>query len=194
MSSDIYPEGLALRHWPGWLGAEKANAYLEQLLKEVPWKQEQIKLFGRQHPLPRLTCWMADPGCGYCYSGLENVVESWTPTAQTIREQVTKAAASPFNSLLLNYYRTGVDAMGWHADDELELDPDASIASLSLGASRSFRFKAKTNSKINFSLELHHGDLLLMDPPTQDGWLHALPKRLRVQTARLNLTFRVVRN
>ncbi|NDD20645.1 MAG: alpha-ketoglutarate-dependent dioxygenase AlkB, partial [Synechococcaceae bacterium WBA_3_309] len=96
MSSDIYPEGLALRHWPGWLDAHKANAYLEQLLKEVPWKQEQIKLFGRQHPLPRLTCWMADPGCGYCYSGLQNVVESWTPTAQTIREQVTKAAASPF--------------------------------------------------------------------------------------------------
>lgn len=102
MSSDIYPEGLALRHWPGWLGAEKANAYLKQLLKEVPWKQEQIKLFGRQHPLPRLTCWMADPGCGYCYSGLQNVVENWTPTAQTIREQVTK----PPQALSIHYCST----------------------------------------------------------------------------------------
>jgi len=42
------------------------------------------------------------------------------------------------------------------------------------------------------SLELGNGDLLLMDPPTQQEWLHGVPRRLRVAEARLNLTFRVV--
>jgi hypothetical protein len=32
-----------------------------------------------------------------------------------------------------------------------------------------------------------------MDPPTQLWWQHALPRRLRIQEERLNLTFRVVR-
>ena len=32
-----------------------------------------------------------------------------------------------------------------------------------------------------------------MEPPTQQWWQHALPRRLRLQQQRLNLTFRVVR-
>lgn len=28
-----------------------------------------------------------------------------------------------FNSLLVNHYRNGRGSMGWHADDERELDP-----------------------------------------------------------------------
>jgi hypothetical protein len=32
-----------------------------------------------------------------------------------------------------------------------------------------------------------------MDPPTQQHWQHGLPRRLKVDTPRLNLTFRRVR-
>lgn len=42
-------------------------------------------------------------------------------------------------------------------------------------------------------LKLADGDLLVMGPPTQRHWQHALPRRLRVHAPRLNLTFRVVR-
>lgn len=38
-----------------------------------------------------------------------------------------------FNSVLLNRYRHGGDAIGWHSDDEAELGIDPLIASLSLG-------------------------------------------------------------
>ena len=61
------------------------------------------------------------------------------------------------------------------------------------GASRTFRFKPKKGHQgDDLDLELGHGDLLLMEPPTQQHWLHGLPKRLRVDQSRLNLTFRVV--
>ena len=121
-----------------------------------------------------------------------------------------------FNSLLLNRYRDGRDAMGWHADDEPELDPSAPIASLSLGASRDFRLRPRSSPRrapglpppegystargstadspcAPFNLKLAHGDLLLMEPPSQLWWQHAVPRRLRVTGQRLNLTFRVVR-
>ncbi len=184
---------LVLRHGQQWLEPATASLWLEQLQQEVPWKQESIQLYGKRHLLPRLTCWMADPGCGYRYSGLDNVVEPWSPVAETLRHQLSEVCGWRFNSLLLNLYRSGRDAMGFHADDEPELNPDAPIASLSLGASRTFRFKPKKGHQgDDLDLELGHGDLLLMEPPTQQHWLHGLPKRLRVDQSRLNLTFRVV--
>ena len=200
--------GLRLRHWPGWLPPAEAAALLGQRRAEVPWKQEAITLYGRRHPLPRLTCWMADPGCGYRYSGLANVIEPWSPAAAALREVLQQLSGWRFNSLLLNRYRDGRDAMGWHADDEPELDPAAPIASLSLGAPRDLRLRpqpsprrpsgapppAYATSCSPFNLLLQDGDLLLMEPPTQLWWQHALPRRLRLQQERLNLTFRVVRS
>ncbi|MEB3185584.1 MAG: alpha-ketoglutarate-dependent dioxygenase AlkB [Cyanobacteriota bacterium] len=201
--------GLCLRHWPGWLSSAAAAALLVRLQGEVPWKQEAISLYGRRHPLPRLTCWMADPGCGYRYSGLANAIEPWSPAAAELREALQQITGWRFNSLLLNRYRNGCDAMGWHADDEPELDPAAPIASLSLGAPRDFRLRPHPSPRrshgaptppgygdrtscLPFNIPLHSGDLLVMDPPTQLWWQHAVPRRLRLEQERLNLTFRVV--
>jgi alkylated DNA repair dioxygenase AlkB len=187
--------GLALRFWPGWAAAD-ADALLERLRGEVPWKQERLTLFGRTHPLPRLTCWVGEPGCSYTYSGVANAIEPWSPLLQHLRERVERATGCRFNSLLLNRYRDGRDKLHWHADDEAELDPAAPIASLSFGAARSFRLKPKLRGLHGgdpLVYELAHGDLLVMDPPTQEQWLHQVPPRLRVKEERINLTFRLIR-
>lgn len=187
--------GLRLRHWRGWLA--QTESVCEALRQEVPWRQERITLWGQTHPLPRLTCWMADPGCSYTYSGLRNAPTAWTEAVAHLRSLVEAQAGCRFNSLLLNLYRDGRDRMGWHADDEPELDPEAPIASLSLGATRAFHLRPRRpidGQRPTLSLELGDGDLLLMDPPTQRHWLHQLPPRLRIQEARLNLTFRLVRS
>ena len=184
---------LVLRHWPGWLA--EADAWLAKLMAEVSWQQESLRLFGRRHPLPRLSCWMADPGCDYSYSGERQIPRPWNASVLALRASLSTLTGHRFNSVLLNLYRDGRDRMGWHADDEAELDPMAPIASLSLGAARSFRFRPKgrgAEASRRLGLELGPGDLLLMDPPTQQHWQHALPSRRRVVGARLNLTFRVV--
>ena len=208
--AEVQAPGLHLRHWPAWLAPSAAAELLERLQLEVPWKQEAITIYGRRHLLPRLTCWMADPGCGYSYSGLANAIEPWSPAAAELREALQVLTGWRFNSLLLNRYRDGRDAMGWHADDEPELDPTAPIASLSFGAPRDFRLRPRPSPRrlkqdsdrgelpcgfgdcAPFNMALHNGDLLLMEPPTQLWWQHAVPKRLRLQQERLNLTFRVV--
>jgi len=187
--------GLRLRHWRGWLA--QPESVRETLLQEVPWRQERITLWGQTHPLPRLTCWMADPGCSYTYSGLCNPPTAWTEAVSRLRSLVEAQSGCRFNSLLLNLYRDGRDRMGWHADDEPELDPQAPIASLSLGATRTFQLRPRRpidGMRSTLSLELGDGDLLLMEPPTQEHWQHQLPQRLRVQEVRLNLTFRLVRS
>lgn len=71
--------------------------------------------------------------------------------------------------------------MGCHADDEAGLDPEAPIASPSLGASRALRLRPRRRGTApTVAVEPGHGDLLLMDPPTQRLWQHGLPRRLKV--------------
>ncbi|MGA0988951.1 MAG: alpha-ketoglutarate-dependent dioxygenase AlkB family protein [Vulcanococcus sp.] len=190
--------GLKLRHGSAWLqGHGIATESLRQrLAQEVPWEQPLVRVFGRQHPTPRLTCWMADPGCSYRYSGQVQPITPWSPSIAPLRDLLEQELGVRFNSLLLNRYRTGDDRMGWHADDEPELDNQAPIASLSIGVPRDLRFRPRRSSLASaeapFSLCLDDGDLLVMDSPTQAHWQHALPARARVRTERINLTFRLI--
>jgi alkylated DNA repair dioxygenase AlkB len=180
---------------PAFLTAEEAEMLLWDLTQHIRWRQERIRLFGRQVLQPRLTAWYGDDGAAYQYSGLLLQPEPWTPTLQTLRERVEAVAGTRFNSVLLNLYRAGQDSMGWHADDEPELGPEPIIASLSLGATRRFRLRPKPGAGVEYaplSLELGNGSLLLMQGATQRYWQHAVPKTARPTGARLNLTFRYV--
>ena len=190
----VHRDGLALRYWRHWLA--DADDVKDQLQALVPWSQETITMWGKIHPIPRLTCWMGDPGCHYTYSGVSNTIQPWITAVEALRQQVEAAVGCRFNSLLLNHYRDGRDKLDWHADDEPELDLKKPIASLSLGPARSFRLKPRRPSghcDEVLAYELGDGDLLVMDPPTQLHWLHQVPQRLRVRDARINLTFRVIR-
>ncbi|MNT49849.1 hypothetical protein D3C72_1867260 [compost metagenome] len=99
----------------------------------------------------------------------------------------------PLNGVLLNYYRDGQDSMGWHSDDEPELGRNPTVASLNLGGSRRFDLRRKGGSRIEHSLELGHGALLVMSGPTQHHWQHQVAKTRTPCAPRLNLTFRWIR-
>ncbi|MEB3333282.1 MAG: alpha-ketoglutarate-dependent dioxygenase AlkB [Synechococcaceae cyanobacterium] len=199
--------GLRLRRWSGWLAGHglDSRALAAALRTGLEWQQPRITVYGRSHPVPRLQAWVGDPGCTYRYSGLLHEPQPWSAELHRLRELLAADLGCPFNSLLLNRYRNGDDRMGWHADDEPELDAIAPIASLSLGVSRTLRFRPRPVSRARpafrsgqnaapLALELADGDLLVMDPPTQLHWQHALPTRRRLLGERLNLTFRLIRS
>jgi alkylated DNA repair dioxygenase AlkB len=77
--------------------------------------------------------------------------------------------------------------MGWHRDNEPEIDPGC-IASLSFGAARRFKLRHRGDRRV-VDVELGDGSLLLMID-CQDRWEHALPKTSRPVGGRINLTFR----
>ena len=195
-NSLIERPGLRLVLHRRWLQqrGHATSSLLASLITTSTWRQPELTLYGRTHPVPRLTSWMADPGCSYRYSGIDHDPVPLSPIADQLRQELQQWIGPRFNSLLLNLYRHGHDRMGWHADDEPELDPSAPIASLSLGASRDLRFRPRSRpaGPHPFNLRLDDGDLLLMEPPTQKHWQHGLPSRTRVTSQRLNLTFRVI--
>lgn len=201
MSRSWQLPGLHLERWPAWIHTTPLAPGLlkEHLQQAIPWRQPMVTVYGQRHLVPRLTCWLGDPGCTYAYSGLLEHPHPWTAPLEQVRQLLAEHLGVGFNSLLLNRYRDGRDRMGWHADDERELAVGHPIASLSLGASRTLRFRPRPSARDGtteecapFALELHDGDLLVMHAPTQSHWQHALPARLGVKEERLNLTFRQI--
>lgn len=100
----------------------------------------------------------------------------------------------PFNGLLINHYRDGQDSMGWHSDSEAVLGPNPTVVSLNLGGTRRFDLRRVGSSRIEHSLVLEHGSLLVMAGQTQHYWQHQVAKTRKPCALRLNLTFRLIRS
>lgn len=176
-----------------WQQASVADQWLEQLTQQTPWQQPQVRIYGRQLAVPRLVAWYGDAEASYRYSGLTHQPLPWTPLLAQIRAQVEQAAGQPLNGVLLNYYRDGQDSMGWHSDDEAELGTNPLIASLNLGGTRRFDLRRKGHNRIEHSLHLQHGSLLVMRGATQHHWQHQVAKTRTPCAPRLNLTFRLIK-
>ena len=174
----------------GWLPPAAAEQWRSTLLDSVHWQQPVVQVYGKHHPVPRQTAFLAEQGLTYRYSGTRHVGEGWTSWFAPLLEQINQASGCRFNGCLLNLYRDGDDRMGWHADDEPEIDQTCPIASLSLGATRDFQLKHRFEGDERFNLPLGDGDLLVMHPGCQQRWLHSVPQRRRIRSARINLTFR----
>ena len=98
-----------LYHDKEFLPKPLADKLFDYLKANVKWTQVAT---GWGVPLPRLTGYFADPGKDYSYSGLTQVAEPWNKTLLALKERVERASGTDFNSLLLNYYRTGNDSIG----------------------------------------------------------------------------------
>lgn len=158
------------------------------LRRDIPWEQRSIRIRGREIPQPRLVSWHGE--AAYAYSGLKLTLNPWTPTLLALRDRVQEITGATYNSVLLNLYRNGRDSIGFHSDDEPELGPEPTIASISLGDSRTFAFKRKDGTGKRINLELEQGSLLVMAGETQKNWLHGIDKTNEHKGERINLTFR----
>lgn len=161
-----------------------ASVDVTALLNKVKWQSNTIQIFGRHYPEPRLTAWY---GPAYRYSSIYWPEQALPEGIRRMANNLSEKFDFLFNAVLLNRYRNGNDAMGWHRDNEPEIDTRL-IASISFGARRSFLIRKRDRS-FRTSVELEHGSLLLMKN-MQEDYEHALPRRRRITEERINLTFR----
>jgi alkylated DNA repair dioxygenase AlkB len=179
-------------YYPHFFDKKEADIIFEQLIEDIPWQQDDIRVFGKNYPQPRLTALFGNEGKSYSYSNIKMQPNAWSPLLEKIKTQVEQVTKVNFNVVLLNYYRNGKDSNGWHADNEKELGTNPVIASLSFGTERTFQLKHNLdkNQKINIALE--HGSLLIMQGTTQHFWKHQIPKTSKPIGGRINLTFRFI--
>ncbi|QDO89941.1 alpha-ketoglutarate-dependent dioxygenase AlkB [Ornithinimicrobium ciconiae] len=175
-------------YMPGYLGTDEADRLLDHLTQTTPWQTKTITIMGRTNPMPRLICWVGD--ANYVFSGSTQEAQPWTPELADLRDRLAADTGARYNSVLLNLYRGGQDSIAWHSDDEPELGPTPTIASISLGSVRDFVLRRKDGKTVKQSVPLEHGSLVVMRDDSQSAWQHSVPKRARVSEPRVNLTFR----
>lgn len=179
-----------VRLYPDWIS--NADEIFAGLAEAIDWQSRTIRLFGKSHPIPRLERWVGETGVGYRYSGQDYVADGWPRLLVSLPAALLEQFGWHSNGALLNYYRTGQDSMGWHADDEPELGDNPNVGILSLGQARSFQLRRSADHRDKLSVELGSGSLVWMSGPTQVNWQHSLPKRAN-QGARISCTFRNIR-
>lgn len=185
-------QGANLLYLEDFLSNEQADKLFDKLLHYEQWRQDHIKIFGKEILQPRLTALFSDNNNAYTYSGLTMHPEIFPSYLTRIKERSEEICEQSFNACLANLYRDGQDSMGWHADDEKELGTNPVIASVSIGEPRMFHLKHRNNKNLTYKKRLQHGSLLVMKGDTQKFWKHQLPKTKKQIGPRINLTFRKI--
>ena len=182
-----------IAYYPNFFDSNRANELFEKLKNEIPWQQDNITVFGKTHPQPRLTSLFGNEGKPYNYSNIVMQPNAWNPLLVFIKNEIEEICNENFTTVLLNYYRDGKDSNGWHADNEKELGRNPVIASVSFGAERFFHLQHNTIKDQKLKINLEHGSLLIMKGTTQHFWKHQIPKTAKEIGPRINLTFRIIR-
>jgi alkylated DNA repair dioxygenase AlkB len=139
-------------------------------------------MYDRYVDVPREQAWYgAAPG---------GASEAFPPELARVRDELETLTGVRFPYVLLNRYRDGADSVAWHSDREVADIVNPTIASLTLGATRAFDLRAKADRTRTISIDLDHGDLLVMAGGTQNAYEHRVAKDRRIRGERINLTFR----
>ena len=160
---------------PGWVPDHAA--LFDWLREHAPWRQRSRTMWDKDVLEPRL-------------------VAAWG-TGQELPEQVRELVAPldarygvAFDSCLVNLYRDGDDAVAWHGDTVRKVLRDPLVATVSLGARRSFLLKPATGGPVARRYRPGEGDLIVMGGACQHEWLHTVPRERTASGARMSITLR----
>ena len=189
ISKNLIPYDGEVYYLQNFLEAKLARQFFQDLYNDISWEHDEFLMYGKKIITKRKVAWYGSKAFDYTYSHKTRKAKAWTKELMQIKHLIETESKDIFNSCLLNLYHEGEEGMGWHSDNEKELQPLGTIVSLSLGSDRKFSFKHKT-TKETVSLTLNNGSLLLMKGEIQEHWLHQLPKTKKIIDPRINLTFR----
>jgi alkylated DNA repair dioxygenase AlkB len=109
-----------IAYYPSFFDEQEAHSLFSELVSGIAWRQDKMKLYGKEVNLPRQTAWYGDADRNYTFSGITMNPDLWTPALMLIKQKVEPVAKVIFNSVLLNRYRDGNDSISWHTDAEPE--------------------------------------------------------------------------
>ncbi len=160
---------------PGWVG-DHAELF-DWLLQNAPWEQRTRHMWDAQVLEPRL-------------------VAVW-PTGAPLPDRLLELSAVlserygvAFDSCLVNLYRDGSDAVAWHADSVRKMLRNPMVATVSLGARRSFLLRPAAGGPVARRYAPGGGDLIVMGGACQHEWHHTVPREKTASGARMSITLR----
>jgi alkylated DNA repair dioxygenase AlkB len=171
-----------VRSSPGYLDPADATALYDDVRASTRFVADTRMMYGRRVAVPRETAGRGD-----------GMAQPWSAALLAVRARLEATLGTAFDYVFVNRYRDGRDSVAWHGDHDGTADPRCVVASLSLGATRAFDLRPKRESGLRrrlISVDVAHGDLIVMAGDTQRFWEHRVRKDPQVHEERINLTFR----
>jgi alkylated DNA repair dioxygenase AlkB len=131
----------------------------------------------------------ASYGVAYNYSQIHYPFQSFLPELDVLIKKIKPIIGFEPNNCLINYYLDGASKMGYHSDQTDILEKDTGIAIISVGETRTLKFRNIINPTEYLDYELSSGSLIYMTQAIQANWQHAIPKS-NTSNGRISLTFR----
>lgn len=138
--------------------------------------------------------WQAQIGRRYAYPGAPSVAH---PGVSGVMASFLRWAVvlvdKRLNGAVVNWYDAALGHyIGQHSDRSGQLVPGAPIVSISLGATRVWRFSRKGERSVDVPAE--HGSVLVLPYATNQGLMHGIVRPRRGETGRrISLTVRAFR-
>lgn len=160
---------------PGWV-PDHAELF-DWLLAHAPWQQRTRQMWEREVLEPRL-------------------VAAWPtgaalpPQVLELTEVLSERYAVHLDSCLVNLYRDGSDAVAWHGDTVRKVLRNPLVATVSLGARRSFLLRPAQGGPVARRYAPGEGDLIVMGGSCQHDWVHTVPRVKTASGARMSVTLR----
>ncbi len=130
-------------------------------------------------------------GRAYNYSQMSYPYQAFTTALEDIVTAITNQLGFTPNNCLINYYLDGQSKMGFHSDQTDILAEGTGVAIVSVGETRTLRFRNIADRSIIKDYPLPSGSLIYMTNAVQAEWQHAIPKSDTAQ-GRMSLTFREI--
>ena len=160
---------------PGWVPDH--DVLFERLLKSAPWQQRTRQMWDAEVLEPRLVAaWRTG--------------EALPPEVAELVAPLSARYGVDFDSCLINLYRDGSDAVAWHADTVRKTMRNPLVATVSLGARRSFLVRPAQGGAVTRRYAPGEGDLIVMGGAMQHDWHHTVPREKSASGARMSITLR----
>lgn len=136
--------------------------------------------------------WTASFGKSYDYSGKTYPYVPMPDFLSNLIPDITDIVGFTPNNCLINLYHDGKSSMGYHSDNTDILADGTGVAIVSIGATRTLRFRniADTTNIVDYTLD--SGSIFYMTGDLQNDWMHSIPKN-DTDTVRISLTFRQIK-
>jgi len=149
-----------------WLS--DADDVLATMVRDVPWRAERRQMYDRVVDVPRLV---------HTYGVGEPLPHVALEAARDeLSAHYLPELGEPFVTAGCCYYRDGRDSVAWHGDRiGRGRRADTMVAIVSLGDPRRLALRPRGGGE-SISVEMGHGDLVVMGGSCQRTWEHCVPK------------------
>jgi alkylated DNA repair dioxygenase AlkB len=127
-------------------------------------------------------------GVSYDYSGISYPHVDMPDYLNPLINSINDLLGFTPNNCLINYYLDGSSKMGYHSDRTDILSPGTGVVIISLGSTRTLRFRNNDTGEI-VDFPLNTGSLFYMNSDVQTLWKHSIPSEDSTNS-RMSLTFR----